>query len=168
MRRGFLYLVAIVEWWSRKVLAWRLSNTMDVDFCVEALEAALARHGKPEIFNTDQGSQFTSLAFTQVLRGAGVKISMDGKGRWMDNRASLRPVGPHRAAMAFAELRMRLSASLRDRLRGAGWDRPVDRLLQHLRPHSAFDGRTPEEVYSGRDASSRGHAPEMTPEALAA
>ena len=85
MRRGFLYLVAIMDWWSRKVLAWRRSNTMDVDFCVEALEAALARHGKPEIFNTDQGSQFTSVAFTQILKDAGVKISMDGKGRWMDN-----------------------------------------------------------------------------------
>ena len=85
MRRGFLYLVAIVDWWSRKVLAWRLSNTMDVDFCVEALEAALARHGKPEIFNTDQGSQFTSLAFTGVLKEAGVVISMDGRGRCMDN-----------------------------------------------------------------------------------
>ncbi len=85
MRRGFLYLVAIMDWWSRKVLAWRLSNTMDVDFCVEALEAVLARHGKPEIFNTDQGSQFTSVAFTQALKDAGVKISMDGRGRWMDN-----------------------------------------------------------------------------------
>ncbi len=85
MRRGFLYLVAIMDWASRKVLAWRLSNTMDVDFCVEALEAALARHGKPEIFNSDQGSQFTSVAFTQVLKDAGVKLSMDGRGRWMDN-----------------------------------------------------------------------------------
>ena len=81
MRRGFLYLVAIMDWASRRVLAWRLSNTLDVDSCVEALEQALARHGKPEIFNSDQGSQFTSLAFTQVLKDAGVKISMDGKGR---------------------------------------------------------------------------------------
>ncbi len=94
MRRGLLYLVAIVDWWRRKVLAWRLSNTMDVDFCVEALEAALARHGKPEIFNTDQGNQFTSPAFTQVLKDAGAKISMDGKGRWMDNRASHPPELP--------------------------------------------------------------------------
>ncbi len=78
MRRGFLYLVAVMDWWSRKVLAWRLSNTMEVDFCVETLEAALARHGKPAIFNTDQGSQFTSVAFTQVLKDAGVKISMEG------------------------------------------------------------------------------------------
>ena len=85
MRRGFLYLVAIMDWASRKVLAWRLSNTMDADFCVAALEEALARHGTPAIFNTDQGSQFTSLAFTDVLRAAGVRISMDGRGRWMDN-----------------------------------------------------------------------------------
>ncbi len=85
MRRGFLCLVAVMDWASRKVLAWRLSNTMDVDFRVEALEAALARHGKPGLFNTDRGSQFTSLAFTQVLRDADIKISMDGKGRWMDN-----------------------------------------------------------------------------------
>jgi len=85
MRRGFLYLVAIMDWASRKVLSWRLSNTMDSDFCVAALEEALARYGRPEIFNTDQGSQFTSFAFTDVLKHAGVRISMDGKGRWMDN-----------------------------------------------------------------------------------
>src|SRR5262249_54435668 len=83
--RGFLYLVAIMDWASRAVLSWRLSNTMDVSFCVEALEEALARFGKPEIFNTDQGSQFTSAAFTGILIGAGVRISMDGRGRWMDN-----------------------------------------------------------------------------------
>lgn len=85
MRRGFLYLVAIMDWASRKVLAWRLSNTMDAGFCVEALEEALACFGKPEIFNTDQGSQFTSNAFTGVLRATEIKISMDGRGRWMDN-----------------------------------------------------------------------------------
>jgi putative transposase len=83
--RGFLYLVAIMDWSSRAVLAWRLSNTMDSSFCVEALEEALARFGAPEIFNTDQGSQFTSAAFTAVLAAAGVRISMDGRGRWMDN-----------------------------------------------------------------------------------
>ena len=83
--RGFLYLVAIMDWSSRAVLAWRLSNTMDNSFCVEALEEALARFGVPEIFNTDQGSQFTSAAFTGVLAAAGVRISMDGRGRWMDN-----------------------------------------------------------------------------------
>jgi hypothetical protein len=83
--RGFLYLVAIMDWCSRMVLAWQLSNTMDVSFCVAALEQALARFGKPEIFNTDQGSQFTSGEFTGALAAAGVRISMDGRGRWMDN-----------------------------------------------------------------------------------
>ena len=83
--RGFLYLVAIIDWASRAVLAWRLSNTMDVSFCLAALEEALAKFGKPEIFNTDQGSQFTSAAFTGALAEAGVAISMDGRGRWMDN-----------------------------------------------------------------------------------
>jgi putative transposase len=77
--RGFLYLVAIMDWASRAVLAWRLSNTMDVSFCVSALEEALARFGKPEIFNTDQGSQFTSAAFTGALASAGIRISMDGR-----------------------------------------------------------------------------------------
>jgi len=85
MRRGFLYLVAIMDWASRKVLAWRLSNTMEADFCVAALEEAIACYGQPEIFNTDQGSQFTSFAFTTTLRDAGIRISMDGRGRWMDN-----------------------------------------------------------------------------------
>jgi putative transposase len=83
--RGFLYLVAVMDWASRAVLSWRLSNTMDVSFCIEALEEALARFGKPEIFNTDQGSQFTSGDFTGVLSKAEVRISMDGRGRWMDN-----------------------------------------------------------------------------------
>jgi len=83
--RGFLYLVAIMDWASRAVLAWRLSNTMDTSFCVSALQEALARFGRPDIFNTDQGSQFTSAAFTGVLASAGIRISMDGRGRWMDN-----------------------------------------------------------------------------------
>jgi putative transposase len=86
MRRGFLYLVAIMDWATRKVLAWRLSNTMEAEFCVEALKDALAKYGPPEIFNSDQGSQFTSDDFTQVLKDAKVKISMDGRGRWIDNR----------------------------------------------------------------------------------
>ena len=80
-----MYLVAVIDWYSRKVLSWRLSNTMDSDFCVEALEEALALHGRPEIFNTDQGSQFTSEDFTDVLKKHDIKISMDGKGRWIDN-----------------------------------------------------------------------------------
>lgn len=85
MRRGFLYLVTIMDWHSRKILSWRLSNTMDTAFCLEALEEALARYGPPDIFNSDQGSQFTSLEFTQVLKSRGIRISMDGKGRWRDN-----------------------------------------------------------------------------------
>ena len=85
MAKGFLYLVAIIDWYSRKVLAWELSNSMDVRFCVEALETALGKYGKPEIFNTDQGSQFTSEAFTSVLKENDIRISMDGKGRWVDN-----------------------------------------------------------------------------------
>jgi len=80
MRRGFLYLVAVMDWATRKVLSWRVSNTMDVEFCIEALQEALARFGHPEIFNSDQGSQFTSLEFTDVLKAAGVRISMDGGG----------------------------------------------------------------------------------------
>lgn len=85
MASGFMYLVAVMDWHSRKVLSWRLSNTMDDTFCVEALQEAFDVYGAPEIFNTDQGSQFTSAAFTSVLENAGTRISMDGKGRWMDN-----------------------------------------------------------------------------------
>jgi len=85
MRRGFAYLVAIIDWHTRRVLAWRLSNTMEAGFCVEALEEALARFGKPEIFNTDQGAQFTAGEFTGALLGRGIKVSMDGKGRYVDN-----------------------------------------------------------------------------------
>ena len=85
MQRGFLYLVAIIDWASRAVLAWRLSNSMDVSFCLDALDEALARFGEPEIFDTDQGSQFTSTQFTGRLEAVGVRISMDGRGRWLDN-----------------------------------------------------------------------------------
>ena len=85
MARGFVYLVAIMDWHSRKVLSWRLSNTMDVQFCVDALAEAIERHGPPEIFNTDQGSQFTSHEFTSALKDHNIQISMDGKGRWVDN-----------------------------------------------------------------------------------
>ena len=84
MARGFLYLVVVMDWCSRYVLAWRLSNTMDTSFCLSALEDALG-NGRPEIFNTDQGAQFTSAAFTDKLEAAGVRISMDGRGRWLDN-----------------------------------------------------------------------------------
>lgn len=85
MAKGFVYVVAIIDWYSRKVLSWRLSNTMDTHFCLEALEEAIERYGPPEIFNSDQGSQFTSTEFTDKLKEYKVKISMDGKGRWIDN-----------------------------------------------------------------------------------
>jgi putative transposase len=85
MARGFVYLAAVVDWFSRRVLAWRVSITMEVDFCLEAVEEAMARHGKPTIFNTDQGSQFTSTVFTGLLVENGIAISMDGRGSWRDN-----------------------------------------------------------------------------------
>ncbi len=85
MAKGFVYLVVVMDWYSRNVLSWRLSNTMESDFCIDALEEAMSRYGKPDIFNTDQGAQFTSEAFTNVLKAAEIKISMDGKGRWVDN-----------------------------------------------------------------------------------
>ena len=89
MRRDYLYFMVIMDWSSRKVLSWQLSNTMDADFCVAALEEALAHFGKPDIFNTDQGSQFTSFAFTNTLKDVDIRISMDGRGRWMSIGAQL-------------------------------------------------------------------------------
>jgi len=141
MRRGFLYLVAIMDWFSRKVLAWRLSNTMDADFCVAALEEAIARHGRPDIFNTDQGSQFTSFAFTTTLKDAGIRISMDGRGRWMDNVFIERLWRSLKYECVF------LSAfdTGSEARRGIGsW---IDYYNQR-RPHSTFGGRTPDEVYA--------------------
>jgi len=85
MARGFMYLVAVMDWHTRKILAWRISNTLESDFCVHALKEALRRYGAPEIFNTDQGAQFTSTAFTQTLKDHGINISMDGRGRCQDN-----------------------------------------------------------------------------------
>ena len=140
MRRGFLYLVAIMDWHSRRVLAWRLSNTMDVTFCTEALEEALARHGKPEIFNTDQGSQFTSLSFTQVLMDAGIRISMDGRGRWMDNvfiERLWRSLKYECVYLHAFETGLALHAGL---LRWIGH-------YNTRRPHSSLAGRTPDEAY---------------------
>ncbi len=143
MRRGFLYLVAVMDWATRKVLAWRVSNTMDVEFCIEALEEALARFGHPEIFNTDQGSQFTSSAFTGVLQQAGVRISMDGRGRWMDNVfierlwCSLKYECVYLHAFETgSELRAGLSKWI-------GY-------YNTRRPHSTLAGRTPDEAYGVR------------------
>ena len=142
MRRGFLYLVAIMDWHSRRVLSWRLSNTMDVAFCIEALEEALARHGRPEIFNTDQGSQFTSQPFTKMLKDAVVRISMDGRGRWMDNvfiERLWRSLKYECVYLHAFENGLALHAGL------AQWVGHYN----SMRPHSALGGRTPDEAYHG-------------------
>ena len=141
VRRGFLYLVAIMDWATRHVLAWRLSNTMDARFCIEALNEALAEHGKPEIFNTDQGGQFTSLDFTGVLKDANVAISMDGRGRCMDN--------------IFIERLWRSlkyeAVYLHEMTDGFAAERVIGEWIAFYntkRPHSALDGSTPAEAYS--------------------
>ena len=141
VRRGFLYLIAIMDWATRHVLAWRLSNTMDAGFCVEALHEAMARYGKPEIFNTDQGSQFTSLDFTGVLKDAHVTISMDGRGRCLDN--------------IFIERLWRSlkyeAVYLHELTDGFVAERVIGEWIGFYntgRPHSALDGRTPAEAYS--------------------
>ncbi len=142
MGRGFLYLVAIMDWASRKVLSWHLSNTMDTGFCIEALEEALEKYGAPEIFNTDQGSQFTSINFTNVLKEHGIQISMDGKGRWMDN--------------VFIERLWRSMkyecVYLKQFSGGVEARKEIGEYLEFYneeRPHSTFNGHTPSEVYNG-------------------
>ena len=155
LARGFLYLVAIMDWSSRKVLAWRLSNTMDVSFCVEALEEALDRHGPPEIFNTDQGSQFTSWAWTQRLQAAGVCISMDGRGRFLDNIFIERLW----RSMKYECVYLHAFAGGREARQGIGdW---MD-FYNHRRPHAAHGGKTPVTVYRDRlSASGPGSRPAL-------
>ncbi len=162
MRRGFLYLVAIMDWATRKVLAWKLSNTMDAGFCVDALKEALARFGKPGIFNTDQGSQFTSFDFTAVLRDAEIRISMDGRGRWMDD------VFIERLWRSLKYECVYLNAfETRSELR-TGLGRWIT-YYNTQRPHSGLAGRTPAEAYGRIDASSHGgHAPHVTMTKMAA
>ena len=141
MRRGFLYLVAVMDWASRKVLSWRLSNTMDVEFCIEALEEAIAKYGKPEIFNTDQGSQFTSPRFTGVLKDAGIRISMDGKGRWMDNVFIERLW----RSLKYECIYLHAFETASETRKGLGeWVA----FYKSERPHSTLDGRTPERAYA--------------------
>jgi putative transposase len=142
MRRGFLYLVAVMDWASRMVLAWRLCNTMEADFCIEALEEALARHGRPEIFNTDQGSQFTSPRFVEVLTAAGVRVSMDGRGRWMDN------IFIERLWRSVKYECVYLHAFETGSEARAGLGRWIT-YYNADRPHSALGGRTPAEVHAG-------------------
>ncbi|GAA0746650.1 MULTISPECIES: IS3 family transposase [Sphingomonas] len=143
MARGFVYLVAIVDWFSRRVLAWRVSISLDAAFCIEALEEALARHGKPAIFNSDQGSQFTSSAFTAVLHREKIAISMDGKGRWPDN------VFVERLwrSVKYEEVYLNAYASVPEARAGIGH---YLGFYNAVRPHSALGGRTPDQIYLGQ------------------
>ena len=140
MQRGFLYLVTVMDWYSRAVLSWRLSNTMDSDFCVAALEDAINRYGVPEIFNTDQGSQFTSYDFTKTLRDAGVRISMDGRGRWLDNAMIERLWRSLKYECVYLK-EYETGSDLRRSL--AWW---FD-FYNSRRPHSVFNGRKPMEIF---------------------
>jgi putative transposase len=140
MARGFVYLAAVVDWFSRRVLAWRLSITLEATFCIEAVEEALARYGRPEIFNTDQGSQFTAMAFTEVLHRNEIAISMDGKGAWRDN------VFVERLwrSIKYEEMYLRAYDSVAEARTSIG------RYLAFYngrRPHSSLDRRTPDQAY---------------------
>ena len=140
MAHGFLYLVAIIDWASRAVLAWRLSNTMDTGFCLEALDEALARYGKPQIFNTDQGAQFTSVAFTGKLAAARIAISMDGRGRFIDNIFIERLW----RSIKYEEVHLKAYADGREARAGIGaWIT----FYNERRPHQAMDDQTPIAVW---------------------
>ena len=142
MAKGFMYLVAIMDWASRRVLAWRTSNTLTTDFCVEALNEALAKYGTPGIFNTDQGSQFTSAAFTKVLESRGVRLSMDGKGRWVDN------VFVERLwrSVKYEEVYLNAYGSIAEgnRRLAVYFD-----FYNRIRGHQGLAGLTPDEAYFG-------------------
>ena len=140
VQRGFLYLVAVMDWATRHVLSWRLSNSMDAGFCVEALAAALANYGNPEIFNTDQGSQFTSFAFSAVLKDAGVAISMDGRGRFMDNIFIERLWRSLKYEAVYLH-------ELTDGFVAEGVIAEWIGFYNTERPHSALAGQTPAEAY---------------------
>jgi putative transposase len=140
MARGFVYLAVVLDWFSRRVLSWRVSITMEAAFCVETLEEALAKHGKPTIFNTDQGSQFTGAAFTGLLIKNGIAISMDGKGAWRDN------VFVERLwrSVKYEEVYLRAYDSVSEARKSIG--RYLD-FYNGRRPHSSLDRRTPDQVY---------------------
>ena len=140
MARGFVYLAAVVDWFSRRVLAWRLSITLEVEFCLDAVEDALARYGRPEIFNTDQGSQFTSAAFTGLLLDSMIAISMDGRGSWRDN------VFVERLwrSVKYEEVYLRAYDSVGDARASLG--RYLD-FYNRTRPHSSLAARTPDRAY---------------------
>jgi putative transposase len=140
MARGFVYLCAVMDWFARRILAWRLSITMEADFCVEALEEALARYDRPQIFNTDQGSQFTSEPFTDVLITNDIAISMDGKGAWRDNVF----VERFWRTLKYEEVYLRAYDSVREARTSIG--RYLD-FYNGRRPHSSLDRRTPDQAY---------------------
>ncbi len=140
MARGFVYLVAVLDWYSRKVLSWRVSITMDVHFCIEALEEAINVHGIPEIVNTDQGSQFTSQAFIGLLTKHGTRISMDGKGAWRDNVFIERLW----RSVKYEEVYLHAYDTVSDSRAGIG---RYFNLYNQKRPHSSFNGKTPDQVY---------------------
>lgn len=146
MAKGFLYLVAIMDWYSRKVLSWRLSNSLDTVFCVDALQEALVKYGTPEIFNTDQGSQFTSEDFTGVLKSSDIKISMDGKGRWMDNVFIERLW----RSLKYEEVYLKAYDTVAEARAGIGeWIR----FYNHERTHQSLGRQTPEQVYLNSKSS---------------
>jgi putative transposase len=140
MARGFVYLVAIVDWFSRKVLSHRVSITMEADFCVEALEEAIARYGRREIFNTDQGSQFTSMVFTSVLLREKIAISMDGRGAWRDNVVVERLW----RSVKYEEVYLKAYATVSEARAGIG---RYLRFYNEKRPHSSLAARTPDQTY---------------------
>ena len=140
MQRGFVYLFAVLDWASRRVLAWRLSNTLTTDFCLEAVQEALTSYGTPEIFNTDQGRQFTSLAFTGLLKDHGIQISMDGKGCWRDNVFVERLWKSIKYEEVYLHAYETVSAAHQ------GLERYL-RFYNQTRPHRTLDGRTPNGVY---------------------
>lgn len=140
MRRGFMYLVAVMDWYSRKVLSWRISNSLDSEFCIDAVKEAIHKHGKPEIFNTDQGSQFTSGAFTGLLNSKGIRISMDGKGRYQDNIFIERLWW----TVKYQYLYLHAFDNGLDLRRGLGqWFE----FYNQERPHQSLGGLSPDEIY---------------------
>jgi putative transposase len=142
MAKGFVYMVAVMDWFSRRVLSWRLSITMETDFCVEALREATELYGKPEIFNTDQGVQFTSAAFVDELAGRGVRISMDGKGRYLDNIFIERLW----RSLKYEEVYIKAYGSVAEARRSLGeWLV----FYSNVRPHQSLAYRTPREIFEG-------------------
>ncbi len=143
MARGYVYLAAVVDWFSRRVLSWRLSITLETAFCIEAVEEAMAKYGKPDIFNTDQGSQFTSIAFIKMLKDAEIKISMDGKGAWRDN------VFVERLwrTIKYEEVYLNAYTNVPEARAAIG---KYLAFYNTKRPHSSLDGQTPDQAYFNR------------------